>query len=133
METKKKTRTKKLEQPIKDNHERLEMIHRLAMLGASDKEICFTMAISERTLNYYKKNNPEFFQKLQNSKAVADLKVEASLFKTATGYYIDTVKHISVSDGKQMGSNIEEVEAREYIKPSPTAQIFWLKNRQKGK
>ena len=130
MTEKKKTRTKKLEKPIIENCERIDMVHRIAQIGGTDKEISFIMGISQQTLDNYKNDNPEFFQDLKDSKAGPDKHVIASLYKLATGFYVDTVRHISVSDGMQAGSHIESVEEREFIKPNVTACIFWLKNRQ---
>lgn len=90
----------------------LSQVEVTASLGLTDAEIAIILGISERTLNYWKKN-PEFLQSLKRGKLKADLKVTQSLYHKAIGYKaVD--KH---------GNQID-------VPGDTTAMIFWLKNRQ---
>lgn len=89
-----------------------EKIEAIASLGLIDSEIAVILGISERTLNYWKKD-PEFLQSIKRGKTKADAKVTQSLYRSATGYeYVD--------------KNGQKVE----VPPNITAIIFWLKNRR---
>lgn len=89
-----------------------EKIEAIASLGLIDSEIAVILGISERTLNYWKKD-PEFLQSIKRGKTKADAKVTQSLYRSATGYeYTD-------KNGQKV-----------YVPPNITAIIFWLKNRR---
>lgn len=97
----------------------------LAREGKTDKEIARAIGVTERTLNYWKVNNADFFQALRENKSVADQLVIASLFQRACGY-----SHVAVKMfyDKDRGKVIKE-KYIEHYPPDPTCMIFWLKNR----
>lgn len=101
-----------------------EQVYKLALLGATDKEITDFFDVTERTINNWKQNQLSFFQSLKEGKMSADAKVAQALYSRATGYsHEDT--HIAVVDG--------EIVQTSYIKnypPCAASAIFWLKNRQ---
>lgn len=101
----------------------------LAIEGLTDKEIAKEMGIAKSTLNVWKKEYPEFMDSLKSGKAVADRKVQLSLYKRALGYTVKEKKVIVELDneGGQKPARIETTEKQ--IIPDTTAQIFWLKNR----
>jgi len=90
----------------------LAQVEVIASLGLTDTEIAIILGISERTLNYWKKN-PEFLQSIKRGKIKADFKVNQSLYHKAIG-------HKAVDkDGNQID-----------VPGETAAMIFWLKNRQ---
>ncbi len=92
--------------------------------GFTDKEIADFLGVTEQTVNNWKKSYPNFFESLKKGKAVADEKVERSLYNRATGYSHPDV-HISNYQG-----NITITPIIKHYPPDVTAQIFWLKNRK---
>lgn len=94
--------------------------------GATDVEVADCLDISSTTLYRWKAEHPEFREALKAGKAVADDRVERSLYNRAVGYTFDSTKIFMPA-----GAN-EPVYApfREHVPPDVTAAIFWLKNRQ---
>jgi hypothetical protein len=92
-----------------------------ALTGMTDKQLAAALKVSVRTLGNFKKS-PKFLAALKNGKAVADNKVEASLFKRACGYEV-VETHWDAKKGKS-------VETEKHIPPDTVACIFWLKNRK---
>lgn len=104
-----------------------ERAYQFCLLGATDKELATFFDVSEKTVNTWKKQHPEFLQSIKKGKEIADATVADRLFKRATGYeHPDT--HISVF----MGEATITPTIKHYP-PDTTACIFWLKNRQKDK
>lgn len=92
--------------------------------GYTDKELCNGLGITQQTLTNYKNEYPEFFASLKRGKAIADAKVELSLFQRAMGYSHPDV-HITNFQGLVTVTPIIK-----HYPPDPTSMIFWLKNRQ---
>lgn len=110
--------------PTKFDPEFVEQVRKLAQLGATDREIADFFEVSERTLNNWKAEYPEFVQSLKAGKETADDRVERSLYHRAIGYKHDAVKIFQVN-----GAALE-VPYVEHFPPDTTAAIFWLKNRR---
>ena len=72
----------------------------LCLLGATDKQLAESFSVTEKTINAWKKDYPEFCKSVKEAKDYADSNVVNSLYQQA------------------LSGNV-------------TAQIFWLKNRQK--
>lgn len=66
----------------------------------------------------------DFCESIRVGKAPADDRVEASLYRRATGYSYETVK-IFNNNGQEL-----VVPYTEHVPPCPTSMIFWLKNRK---
>jgi hypothetical protein len=92
--------------------------------GCTDVELAEFFGVCEKTLNNWKKAHPEFLQSLKEGKAVADSRVQRSLFKRATGYSHPDV-HFSNFQG-----TITATPLTKHYPPDTTAAIFWLKNRR---
>ena len=92
--------------------------------GCTDAELADFFGVCEKTLNNWKKAHPEFLQSLKEGKAVADIRVQRSLFERATGYSHPDV-HISNFQGA-----ITATPVTKHYPPDTTAAIFWLKNRR---
>ena len=111
--------------PSKYKEEYCEQAEKLCKLGLTDKQLSVFFAVSEPTLNKWKKDFPEFLKSLKVGKDISDDLVVRSLFERATGYsHPDT--HICVIKQKVVITPI----IKEYP-PDTTACIFWLKNRDK--
>ena len=87
--------------------------------GLSLEQIAKNIGIDESTIYKWKKEKGEIFEALKKGKEVADYEVENAVFKRATGY--------TYEDGVIKKKVIKEVP------PDTTAQIYWLKHRQREK
>lgn len=111
--------------PSKFKPEFVEQAKKLALLGATDREIADFFAVDERTVNRWKTSNEEFCQSLKVGKEAADDRVEQALYRRALGYSHDAVK-IAVN----AAGEVTQVPFVEHHAPDTTAAIFWLKNRK---
>lgn len=105
-----------------------QLAENYALLGATDKEMADLFSVTERTLNQWKKDYPEFLQSLKKGKNIADANVASRLYNRAIGYDCKAIK-FATSEGKITDSK----EYIEHYPPDTTAAIFWLKNRQPEK
>ncbi len=128
MSNKKQNTTNKGGRPSKYKSEFVEKVYKLALLGATDKEMADILGVSESTFNEWKNSKEGFSESLKKGKIDADANVTERLYKRAIGYkYIE--KKTEVDDkGATKVTTIEKTLA-----PDITAQIFWLKNRQPNK
>ena len=94
------------------------------LLGATDVDLAEAFSVSERTINNWKQQHPDFVQSLKRGKMEADAKVAACLYQRAIGYNVRLVKLFN-----HKGQIIEH-KYTEHYPPDVTAQIFWLKNRR---
>jgi DNA-binding XRE family transcriptional regulator len=104
-----------------------DMAYKIALLGATDKDLAEIFEVSEQTINTWKKKHKEFSLSLKKGKDMADAEVADKLFKRATGY-----SHPDV-DIKVIRNKIVPTKLVKHYPPDTTAAIFWLKNRQKDK
>lgn len=111
--------------PSKFNNSISEKIIELYEQGKTDIQVAQIIGISERTINNWKNNKPEFVQALKEAKFAADELVEASLFRRATGYSHKVEKIFCDKFGQ-----ITRAMTVQHYPPDTTAAIFWLKNRQ---
>jgi hypothetical protein len=114
----------KVGRPSAFNTSFIERAKKLAMEGATDKQLADSFDVSEQTLNNWKKKYPEFLEALKKGKDDADSQVVASLFHRACGYSHPDV-HISNFQGV-----ITVTPITKHYPPDTTAAIFWLKNRK---
>lgn len=105
----------------------------LAVQGKTIKEIGDAMGVSRATVNRWIADNPEFKEAVNQGRDSADAKVERSLYQRATGYTYKERKIVNVldSNGKPIPARIETTE--KHVPPDTTAQIYWLKNRQRDR
>lgn len=113
--------------PSKYKKEYCKIAESMCKLGATDNDVADALEINIATITRWKHSHPEFCASLKAGKAPSDDRVEASLYKKAVGYYVDSVK-IFNNQGEEL-----VVPYREYIHPDTTACIFWLKNRMPDK
>lgn len=108
---------------IEFKDEYCDQVYRLCLLGHTDKQLAKFFDISERTLNKWKKEYPEFMQSIKEGKDIADAEIVESLYNRAKG--ITLKKDVQVGNGK--------ITLENQLPPDPTSMIFWLKNRQPEK
>lgn len=99
---------------------------KLCNLGATDADLADFFGVATRTIERWKVEHDDFCRALKDAKAIADQRVERSLYQRAVGYQVDSVKIF-------MPAGADEpvyAEFRENIQPDVTAAIFWLKNRK---
>lgn len=103
----------------------------MAAMGATNEEIAEAMGISKRTILRWAKDHESFGKALAEGKGVSDAKVVRSLYQRATGYeYTETKKTVEYDkEGNIKPVKVEET--KKFVPPVVTAQIFWLKNRQR--
>lgn len=113
--------------------EKKEKIFELARAGYTDKEIAKYIGIGKSTYYRILANDKEFRDSLKNAKSKADITVENSLYKRATGYDFteEVVEYIPDSGDKPKVKSVKKT--KKHIMPDVVAQIFWLKNRQPAK
>ncbi len=118
-EVEKVGRPSKYETVILPNWEKIKMwlFHGETNAGVAEK-----LGINKDSLYEYQKKYPEFSDLLKTSKENIDFQVENALLKNALGYTYE--EEIMTKEGI--------VKIEKVAKPETTAQIFWLKNRQKA-
>jgi len=97
---------------------------KLCKLGATTADLADFFECTTRSIDRWAAKHEEFGLALKAGKAVADERVERSLFHRAVGYSYDAVKIF------QYQGAVVEAPYREHIPPDTTAAIFWLKNRK---
>ena len=110
--------------PTDYRQEYAEQARKLCLLGFTDKQLAVFFGVNESTINRWKDKYPEFCTSIKSGKVIADAQVSESLFKRATGIEVTEVE--VRDDGKKKVKRV----TKKHIPPDPTAQIFWLKNRQ---
>lgn len=140
MATKPKTKKKPAKQAPKAGRGRpttykpefVKMVYQLALLGQTDAEMAAVLQVTEQTFNNWKNAHPEFFESLNEGKALADARVADRLYQRAMGFEHDS-EEIKVLSDPSFGSYVERVKVRKIYPPDTAAAIFWLKNRQSRK
>ena len=110
--------------PTDYRQEYAEQARKLCLLGFTDKQLAVFFGVNESTINRWKDKYPEFCKSIKSGKVIADAQVSESLFNRATGIEVTEVE--VRDDGKKKVKRV----TKKHIPPDPTAQIFWLKNRQ---
>ncbi len=120
-----------------------DQAEKLCKLGATDTELAEFFEVAESTLHKWKLDHPEFSESIKAGKIIADANVSAKLYQRAIGYSYDEVHYekINVDVDQAEETDNEDMKMEVYRKklivkevaPDTTAQIFWLKNRQKKK
>ena len=105
--------------------EYIDQAYKLCMMGATDDELAFFFEVHRDTISEWKKKHPEFSDTLKKGKNFADAEVAHSLYRKAIGYEHEDV------DIKMYEGGIITTRLTKHYPPDTTADIFWLKNRQK--
>jgi len=103
----------------------LPIISKLCEIGMIVSEIADVLCVTEATVYSWKKNKPEFLEAVKKGQAVADQKVEQSLYHRACGYSHDEVKF-----AQHEGVFTDERTVKKHYPPDTGAAMNWLKNRK---
>lgn len=110
--------------PSKYSPSLLPVTRNAADMGMTERELAKFLDISYATLQNWKSQYPEFREALMIGKEGPNQRVVAAAFQSAIGYTVEIKKGAL----NKQGELVEWTETQ-YIKPEPTMQIFWLKNR----
>lgn len=103
----------------------------LAIKGATDQEMADAFGISRMTFTRWKKKYQDFADTIATGKAVADAKVEKSLYKRCLGYDVEEEEK-TIDVNKDGTSKIGTVRTRKrHIPPDTMAMMYWLNNRSR--
>lgn len=114
---------------------KLTLITAWARNGLIDADIAHNLGINAVTLYRYKLSHSSLRNALKDGKEVTDIAVENKLFQLTQGYRYDEVVQERMpiyEDGNIVGYEMVETKrTTKEVLPNVTAQIFWLKNRNK--
>lgn len=115
--------------PSKFKEEYIEQAYKLSLLGATDKAMASFFEVTESTLNLWKLKHPKFSESIKEGKAIADIEVAHSLYKTCIDRkVIEQQAHkVKVNQFKE---KIEIVEVEKVIPADFRSISFWLRNRK---
>lgn len=109
----------------------LKEIGQMAANGATEAEIAKKLRVAYSTFKAYKRANRELAAVLETSKELADLNVEAALYRRASGYTVEEITKERRLNRKSGEYELIETKVVEKEVPPDTAAIqFWLKNRK---
>ena len=103
----------------------------MAADGATEAEIAEKLRVAYSTFKGYKHKYTELQEVLLTSKELADLNVEAALYRRAKGYTTREVtreRRLNRKTGEY--EMIETKVVEKEVPPDTTADMFWLKNRR---
>lgn len=131
--------TRGIGRPTKYQAEYNELVYKLCLLGATDKEIAKFLDIAESTLNNWKIEYPDFMESITRGKEHADMEVAQMLFNGTQdrlairqmGFKCKRVNY-DPNTGKKISEEeyVEVVDLKETIPADFRNQQFWLKNRK---
>ena len=99
--------------------------YKLCQMGATDIELAKFFEVSPETIYQWANVNEDFAESKKVGKAACDNRVERSLYQKAIGFTREAEKVVIIDDVPV------KVRYEEYVPPSDTAMIFWLKNRRR--
>lgn len=102
-----------------------EQARKLCLLGATDKELADFFEVATSTIYKWKNEHPAFSEAIRAGKVSADANVADSLYKRATGEFVQMEKIVKNSDGQ-----FEAVRYKQFLPGDPNAAFRWLLNRR---
>jgi hypothetical protein len=110
--------------------EAYRMVYEMALLRLTDNEIAGVLNVHPTTFQNWKRNNDDFAEVIRMGRQQADGKVAKTMLQRALGYdYIEEHHIEGVSANGQPYNYTRTI--KKHAPPDVTAQIFWLKNRQR--
>ena len=96
--------------------------------GASEKDVCSALNISQDTWIVYKKEHSELSECLTRARAKSVLNVKNALYESAIGFTIKTKKSYIRKD-KETGKAMQYIEETErHEPPNPQSIAMYLRN-----
>ena len=97
--------------------------------GATHKEVADKLHVSVQALYKWKTLHEELKDALESPRGFADDKVEAALFKRATGYdYEEETQWQTIGPGGKIIWLTRKT--KKHLPPDPSSIQFWLRNRR---
>ena len=96
------------------NPDYLKKVYKLALLGATDKDMAEVLEVSNLVFEYWKRTKKEFLDAINKGKMEADAKVAHALYRRAIGYHHEETVVIS---NKVVEYNRETKTRKEYTEP----------------
>lgn len=106
-----------------------EQARKLCLLYATDDGLANFFGVTEKTINNWKRDHPEFLQSIKAGKELADAEITDRLAQRALGFEHDS-EEIKILKDKNGLQKVVRVKTRKIYAPDSVAAIFWLKNRQ---
>lgn len=103
-----------------------DKLRNLAEYGHNDAFMSKHFGVALSTWNGWKVEHPEFKERLDEWKALANDKVRHALFECATGFDYQTEEAFK----DRATGRIEVVTITKHVPPNPISQMFWLKCRE---
>lgn len=120
--------------------EMCDLVERLCFLGLKDTELAHSLKITERTLNNWKREHPEFLQSIKKGREEADGHVARALYQRSIGFVCKRQQPFKLKrtyyDEEGRRCEEERVEIAEFfdqVPPDTAAAFIWLKNRRPDK
>lgn len=110
--------------PSKYKPEYADQARKLCLLGATDGELADFFEVCEATINNWKNEHPGFLESIRAGKVKADAEVADSLYRRATGEFVQLEKVV------KKGDDYEAIRYKSYIPGDPNAAYKWLQNRR---
>lgn len=112
--------------PPKYRSEFAEQARRYCLLGAIDKQLAEFFAVSDKTIENWRRKYPDFKKACIDGKAVADARVAEGIYRSAIGAVTIKIRRKTINESGLESTSEEERE----LPPDVGAATFWLKNRQ---
>ena len=101
--------------------------------GLEDKQIAKQIGIAAETLCRWKARSESIRQALNKTKDIVNRELEESMFKRASGFYVDEWVEEYRYDEQGNETVVYKKKTRRFIPPSETMQIFLAKHQIRGK
>ena len=106
--------------PVKWKNDNVNLVFKLACLGALDKHIADFFQVELQTVNKWKKEHPDFFEALERGRAKANAKVAESLYLNCIDREVN-VEEVHIYKGE-----VIKVQTKKFIQGDKWAQLKWL-------
>ena len=104
---------------------RLNEVREWLEAGATEKEVCENLGVTEQSWCSYKKDHTELFELVKDAKRKPVQQIKAALFKLATGFHYNETTTVMTDKGAQ--TTIYD----RYSPPNTTAALILLKHWDK--
>ena len=117
-------RKSKFDTVIKPN---LELIDGWLRTGITERDIARRLHIAHSTFQAYKRQFPDFSDRLKKGRELADIQIENALFRAAIGFEVEEIRTEFSDSSRTKSKKVTKVTRK--VPGDVIAQIFWLKNR----
>ncbi|KAA9349744.1 helix-turn-helix domain-containing protein [Larkinella humicola] len=122
--------------PTKYKPEYAAIARQYCLMGATDIDLGKQFGVSEKTINNWKKQYPDFLQSVKEGKLIADMNVAEAFYKRCIGFeHHEVTREGNAPFNPSTGGydkallSVTKVVTK-YIPPDAGAALNWLKNRQ---